>query len=92
MGYSRHKMPFIGRIGENLHVATAFGGRGLNTTAMAAQLLCEAICDGSDRYKAFLPFGLRNSGAVAGRLAAQIEYWRLGLGERMAEARLTGRA
>jgi gamma-glutamylputrescine oxidase len=92
MGYSRHKMPFIGPIGENLHVATAFGGRGLNTTAMAAQLLCEAICDGSDRYKAFLPFDLRNSGGVAGRLAAQIEYWRLSLGDRIAEARLTGRA
>jgi gamma-glutamylputrescine oxidase len=92
MGYSLHKMPFVGRVEENLFVATAFGGRGLNTTAMAAQLLCEAICDGSDRYKAFLPFGLQNSGGIAGRLAAQLEYWRLGLGDRMAEARMTRRA
>lgn len=92
MGYSLHKMPIVGRVEENLFVATAFGGRGLNTTAMAAQLLCEAICDGSDRYKAFLPFSLQSSGGLAGRVAAQIEYWRLGLGERISEARLTGRA
>jgi glycine/D-amino acid oxidase-like deaminating enzyme len=87
MGYSVHKMPLIGRIEEGLYVATAFGGRGLNTTAMAAQLLCEAICDGSERHRAFLPFEMRNSDGLAGRLAAQMEYWRLGLGERFAEAR-----
>jgi gamma-glutamylputrescine oxidase len=89
MGYSVHKMPLITRMEDGLYVATAFGGRGLNTTAMAAQLVCEAICDGSERYKAFLPFEMRSSGGYAGRLAAQLEYWRLGLGERFAEARVT---
>jgi gamma-glutamylputrescine oxidase len=89
MGYSVHKMPLIGRIEEGLYVATAFGGHGLNTTAMAAQLVCEAICDGSERYRAFSPFEMRNSGGYAGRLAAQLEYWRLGLSERIAEARVT---
>jgi gamma-glutamylputrescine oxidase len=87
MGYAVHKMPIICKADEGIYIATAFGGRGLNTTAMAAQLVCEAICDGSNRYRAFAPFGMRNAHGVAGRVAAQIEYWRSSIADRVAEAR-----
>lgn len=87
MGYARHKMPLIGKIGEGLWVATAFGGHGLNTTAMAGQLIASAIGQGDDRYRLFDAYGPVYAGGLAGRLAVQGEYWRLQLVDWMEEKR-----
>ncbi len=77
MGYAVHQMPIIGELQDGLWAATAFGGHGLNTTAMAGQLIAAAISEGDDAYKLFEQFGPRWSGGVVGRIATQLEYWRL---------------
>jgi gamma-glutamylputrescine oxidase len=51
MAYALHKMPLIGRSPDGQWFATAFGGHGLNTTAMAGLLLARAIADRDDEYR-----------------------------------------
>jgi len=74
VAYARHKMPQIGRLPDGLWYATAFGGHGMNTTAMAGLLLAQAIAEGDDRYRLFEPFGLDWTGGPAGGIAAQATY------------------
>lgn len=77
MGYPIHKMPIVSKLDEGLWVATGFGGHGLNTTAMAGNLIAHAISAGDDRYRLLEPFRPRWAGGIGGRIAAQFEYWRL---------------
>jgi gamma-glutamylputrescine oxidase len=91
MGYATHKMPLIGHLGQGLWVATAFGGHGINTTAMGGRLIAEAIVHNDDRWRLFEPFSVKWGGGIIGRLATQIEYWRLQFLDRFEEA-LAGRA
>ncbi len=75
MGYARHQMPLIGQVEPRLWYATAFGGHGLNTTAMAGHLIAGAISEGDDRYKLFERFKLRRAGGPFRRAIAQGAYW-----------------
>lgn len=75
MGYAVHKMPLIGRVDEGLWVATAFGGHGLNTTAMAGCLIAGAIADQDETYKLFEAYTPRWAGGIFGRIAVQLTYW-----------------
>jgi gamma-glutamylputrescine oxidase len=75
MGYALHKMPLIGRDHEGQWFATAFGGHGLNTTAMAGILLARAIADGDDSYRQFVPFAPSWAYGQLGRLGVQGTYW-----------------
>ncbi len=77
MGYARHLMPQIGQIAPGVWHATAFGGHGLNTTAIAGLVLAEAILQESDRIALFAPFGLVWAGGPFGLAAAQLTYWKL---------------
>jgi hypothetical protein len=77
MGYARHKMPQIGRLGPDEWHVTAFGGHGLNTTAMAGKVLAEAITGETDRIQMFAPWGLDWAGGPFGLVAAQATYWGL---------------
>ena len=77
MAYARHLMPQIGRLRPGLWYCTAFGGHGLNTTAIGGRVVAEAITGESDRYRLYAPFGLSWNGSVAGRAAAQATYWTL---------------
>ncbi len=77
MAYARHLMPQVGALGDGLWFCTAFGGHGLNTTAIGGQLIAEAILGQSDRYRLFAPFGLAWNGGPAGRAAVQATYWAL---------------
>ncbi len=77
MGYAGHQMPIIAKIENGFWTATAFGGHGLNTTAMAGLLISEAIMEKDDKYLLFRPFGMQWSGGVLGRIFAQMQYWRL---------------
>ncbi len=79
MGYSRHLMPQLGQMAPNTWHITAFGGHGLNTTAIAGKVLAEAILGETDRIKLFTPFGLDWAGGEVGLLAAQLTYWKLQL-------------
>jgi len=77
MGYAVHKMPILGELETGLWAATAFGGHGLNTSTMAGQLVAQAIAEGDDAWHLFRPFRPRWAGGPLGRLATQLEYWRL---------------
>ncbi len=87
MGYAVHKMPLIGRIGERLWACTAFGGHGLNTTAIAGSLVARAIGEGDDTWQRFRPYRAVWGGGSLGRLATQLVYWKLQLQDRLEERR-----
>jgi glycine/D-amino acid oxidase-like deaminating enzyme len=75
LGRTIHGMPQIGELSPGIWLASGFGGHGLNTTAMAGNLIARAIVDGDDAWRLFLPFELIWSGGLAGRVAAQMGYW-----------------
>jgi gamma-glutamylputrescine oxidase len=75
MSYARHLMPQIGRLRPGVWYCTAFGGHGMNTTAIGGTVIAEGIAGESDRYRAFAPFGLAWNGGIFGRAAAQLTYW-----------------
>ena len=85
MGYARHKMPLIGGDGQGQWWATAFGGHGMNTTAMAGILLARAIADGDDEYRRFQPFAPQWVGGPFGRAGVQASYWWMRFRDRMDE-------
>lgn len=75
MSYARHLMPQIGQLRPGVWHCTAFGGHGMNTTAIGGTVIAEGIAGESDRYRLFEPFGLAWNGGALGRAAAQITYW-----------------
>ncbi|MEM7292288.1 MAG: FAD-binding oxidoreductase [Pseudomonadota bacterium] len=75
MGYCTHKMPIIGKLETGLWAATAFGGHGLNTTAMAGLLVASAIAEGDERWRDFRHFPLRRVNNYLGKLGVQLSYW-----------------
>jgi gamma-glutamylputrescine oxidase len=75
MAYARHLMPQIGRLREGLWYCTAFGGHGLNTTAIGGRVIAEAVTGESDRYRLFEAFDLAWNGSFMGRAAVQVTYW-----------------
>jgi gamma-glutamylputrescine oxidase len=75
MAYARHLMPQIGQLSPGVWYCTAFGGHGMNTTAMGGTVIAEGIAGASNRYRLFAPFGLTWNGGILGRAAAQITYW-----------------
>lgn len=77
MAYARHRMPQVGTLAPGVWHVTAFGGHGLNTTAIGGKVLAEAILGQSDRIALFAPFGLDWTGGIAGRVAVQGTYWAL---------------
>ena len=77
MSYARHLMPQIGRLRPHVWYATAFGGHGMNTTAIGGKILAEAITGESERIRLFEPFGLAPTFGPLGRAAVQLTYWTL---------------
>jgi gamma-glutamylputrescine oxidase len=75
MGYALHKMPLIGRDADGQWFATAFGGHGLNTTAMAGVLIARAIAFGDDAFKRFSVFEPRWTYGRLGQIGVQGSYW-----------------
>ena len=80
MSYARHKMPQIGQLQPDVWYAMGFGGHGMNTTAMAGELVGTAIAEADDRYRLFAPYGLQWTGGIVGPMAAQTTYWYYQLG------------
>jgi gamma-glutamylputrescine oxidase len=75
MSYARHLMPQIGQLKPGVWFCTAFGGHGMNTTAIGGTVIAEGIAGASDRYRLFEPFGLVWNGGIFGKAAAQLTYW-----------------
>jgi len=75
MAYARHLMPQIGQLAPDVWYCTAFGGHGMNTTAIGGRVVAEGITGDTQRYKLFAPFGLAWAGGSVGRAAVQLTYW-----------------
>jgi len=72
IGQTVHGMPQIGQLRRGLWVASGFGRQGLNTSAIAGQLIAGSILLGDDRWRLFSPFELVWAGGAAGRVAGQL--------------------
>jgi glycine/D-amino acid oxidase-like deaminating enzyme len=72
VGQTVHGMPQIGQLRRGLWVASGFGRQGLNTSAMAAQLIARSILWGDDRWRLFSPFELVWAGGPTGRAAGYL--------------------
>jgi gamma-glutamylputrescine oxidase len=79
-----HRMPQIGEVSGGLWLASGFGGHGINTTAMAGNILAQAIVEGDDTWRLFAPFELVWAGGRVGRAAMQVLYWWVDSRERLA--------
>lgn len=75
MSYARHQMPQIGRVGEGLWLAQAFGGHGVAPTTLAGEVIAAAIAEGDPRWRDFADYGLVSALKPAGFLGAQLSYW-----------------
>ena len=87
MGYARHFMPLIGSDGQGQWWATAFGGHGMNTTAMGGILMARGIAAKDDEYRRFAPFAPQWAGGPFGRVGVQAGYWYMQLKDRLDERR-----
>jgi gamma-glutamylputrescine oxidase len=91
LGNTVHRMPQIGELGPGVWMASGFGGHGLNTTAMAGNLIARAVVAGDHTWRQFTPFELVWAGGIFGRAATQMRVWikraRDGYAERRARAR-----
>jgi glycine/D-amino acid oxidase-like deaminating enzyme len=78
-GETVHGMPQIGQLRRGLWVASGFGRQGLNTSAMAGQLIARSILWGDERWRLFSPFELVWAGGATGRAAGYaIGMWQRG--------------
>ena len=86
VGQTVHGMPQIGQLRKGLWVASGFGRQGLNTSAMAGQLIARSILWGDERWRLFSPFELVWAGGPIGRVAGHarrhVEQGQLGGGRR----------
>jgi glycine/D-amino acid oxidase-like deaminating enzyme len=79
IGQTVHGMPQIGQLRKGLWVASGFGRQGLNTSAMAGQLIARSILWGDERWRLFSPFELVWAGGTTGRVAGYaIGMWERG--------------
>jgi glycine/D-amino acid oxidase-like deaminating enzyme len=72
VGQTVHGMPQIGQLRKGLWVASGFGRQGLNTSAMAGQLIARSILWGDERWRLFSPFELVWAGGPTGRVAGHL--------------------
>ena len=72
VGETVHGMPQIGQLRKGLWVASGFGRHGLNTSAMAGQLIARSILWGDERWRLFSPFELVWAGGTTGRVAGHV--------------------
>jgi hypothetical protein len=86
-----HRMPQIGELGPGVWLASGFGGHGLNTTAMAGNIVARAIVEGDATWRQFTPFELVWAAGAFGRVAAQARVWIKRLGDRIEERRAKAR-
>ena len=77
MSYSRHRMPQIGQLDDDLWYAYGFGGHGVAPTTMGGEVLARAITRETEIPAGLRAYGLEPVYGKAGLLAAQCVYWSL---------------
>lgn len=75
LGSALHRMPQLGELTSGFWMASGFGGHGLNTTAMAGNILARAIVEGDDSWRLFSPYEFVWAGGRLGRAIKQVFYW-----------------
>jgi glycine/D-amino acid oxidase-like deaminating enzyme len=73
-GRTLHHMPQIGEIERGVWVTSGFGRHGLNTTALAGDLVARGIIENDQTWRLFAPYELVWAGGKAFRAAAQTIY------------------
>jgi hypothetical protein len=91
LGNTLHRMPQIGELSPGVWLASGFGGHGLNTTAMAGNIIAQAMAEGDESWRLFAPFELVWAGGKLGRAAMQVYYWWFTARERWAARQARGR-
>jgi glycine/D-amino acid oxidase-like deaminating enzyme len=71
VGLTVHGMPQVGAMRRGVWVASGFGRQGLNTSAMAGQMIARGIVHGDDRWRLFSPFELVWAGGAGGKVVGQ---------------------
>ena len=74
-GFAVHRMPQVGEVMPHVWLASGFGGQGLNTTAIAGELISRAIAENDDTWRVFMPYELVWAGGTLGRAVAQAATW-----------------
>lgn len=74
MGFAVHRMPQVGEITPGLWIASAFGGHGINTSAVAGNLVARAIAENDDNWSAFSDYDLVWAGGGLGRAFAEASF------------------
>lgn len=92
LGRTVHRMPQIGELEPGQWVASGFAGHGLNTTAMAGELIARGIVEKDDTWRLFEPYELVWAGGLAGRALAQTLYWTRSTNDKVAQALAQRRA
>jgi glycine/D-amino acid oxidase-like deaminating enzyme len=75
LGRAVHRMPQIGELEPGLWIASGFGGHGLNTTALAGELIARGMVERDETWRLFAPYELVWAGGLLGRGLAQGIYW-----------------
>lgn len=75
MGYTKHKMPQIGRLKDGSWHCQGFCGHGMCSSVAGAEVTAAAIANGDETYKLFEPFGLDYAAKPFGPVVAQTVYW-----------------
>jgi len=73
-GRTLHHMPQIGEVHPGVWISSGFGAHGLNTSALAGQLIGRGIVEADDRWRLFAPYELVWAGGKAFRAVAQAIY------------------
>lgn len=90
LGVTVHGMPQIGELAPGVWLAGGFGDHGLNTAAMAGELIARAVVEGDQAWRLFLPYELVWAGGALGRMVTQGLYWGARVAD-FAEARMARR-
>lgn len=83
MSYARHQMPVLAEPEPGLWTALAFGGHGMAITALAGEVVAEAITGDRGRLAEFARWGPVWAGGRLGRAAVQGVYWYKQLRDRL---------
>jgi glycine/D-amino acid oxidase-like deaminating enzyme len=73
-GRTLHHMPQIGEVEPGVWVASGFGRHGLNTTALAGELVARGIVEKDQTWRMFAPYELVWAGGKLFRTVAQTMY------------------
>jgi len=68
-------MPQVGELEPGLWIASGFGAHGINTTAMAGELIARGMIERDETWRLFAPYELVWAGGLIGRALAQGIYW-----------------